>query len=273
MTRSLVGHRARRRSLVVALAFLGLIAAGCGDDADTASETADMPVTLEDLQAESWVLDGEASSPTITSAGSVTIAFAEDEVHGTGPCNDYGGPFELDGETISFGPIVSTMMSCGADIDAAETDYLTGLEAVATAEIDDEDRLVLSGPDVSFVFDGLDVDETLARTWNILSVASGDAITSVVLGTEPTLTLSADGEMSVSTGCNDGTGTWERDGDTISFGEIASTMMACEEALSAQQDAIFAALGRSESFEVSPNQLTLLDADGKMVLIASAAAG
>jgi heat shock protein HslJ len=259
-----------RRSLVLALACVGLIAAGCGDDADSRSETAGMPTTIEDLQSERWVLDGEASTPTIASAGSVTIDFDEDEVHGTGPCNVYGGPFELDDESISFGPLVSTMMACGDDIDAAETDYLRGLEAVETAEIDDDDRLVLTGPDVSFVFDALDIDETLAGTWTILSVATGDAITSVIEGSEPVLTLSDDGEMSVSTGCNDGAGSWERDGDTISFGEIASTMMACEEELSAQQAAIFAALEGAETFEVSPEQLTLLDADGNMVLVASA---
>jgi heat shock protein HslJ len=262
-----------RRFLTVAITVASMCLLGaCGDDADSRSETAGMPTTIAELQAERWVLDGEASSPTIAGAGSVTIDFDEDEVHGTAPCNSYGGPFELDGDSISMGPLVSTMMACGDDIDAAETDYLRGLETVETAEIDDDERLVLTGPDVSFVFDALDVDEAMASTWTIVSVATGDAIQSIIEGSDASLTLASDGEMSVSTGCNDGSGTWERDGDTISFGEIASTMMACDDELSAQQAAIFAALEGAETFAVSPEQLTLLDADGNMVLIASAEA-
>jgi heat shock protein HslJ len=269
-----VPHAVRRpvvsRLLPAALVCIALVAAGCGDDADTRSETAGMPTTLEDLQAERWVLDGEASTPSITDAeGAVTIAFDAEEVHGTGPCNVYGGAFEVDDDSISLGPLASTMRACEDPINRAETDYLAALEAVESSEIDDDDRLVLSGPDVTLVFDALDVDEALRGTWSIVNVASGDAIVSVVEGSEPTLTLSDDGEASVSTGCNNGATSWERDGDSISFGVIAGTLMACEEDLMVQQDAIFAALEASETFEVSPDQLTLLDADGNMLLVAA----
>lgn len=260
-----------RRTLAVAVACLALVAAGCGDDADTRSETAGMPTTLQDLQAERWVLDGEASSPSIGSPSAVTIAFEDDSVHGSAPCNTYGGPFELDDDSLSLGPLASTMRACEDDaVTAAETEYLAALESVESVEVDDDDRLVLTGPDVSLVFDALDVDEALAGTWSIVSIATGDAIESVVEGSDPTLTLSEDGQAGVVTGCNQGATSWERDGDDITFGVIAGTLMACEDALMAQEDAIFAALEGAATFEVSPDQLTLLDADDHILLVATA---
>lgn len=42
------------------------------------------------------------------------------------------------------------------------------------------------------------------------------------------LELSEDGSLSGTDGCNRLMGDWEQDGATVSFGPIASTMMACE---------------------------------------------
>ncbi|MGO3796221.1 MAG: META domain-containing protein [Pauljensenia sp.] len=43
----------------------------------------------------------------------------------------------------------------------------------------------------------------------------------------PNLTFTADGNVSGTDGCNRLTGSWQADGDTVEFGAIASTMMAC----------------------------------------------
>jgi len=45
---------------------------------------------------------------------------------------------------------------------------------------------------------------------------------------EPSLTLSEDGKLSGTDGCNRLTGSWTQDGATVDFGEVASTMMFCE---------------------------------------------
>ncbi len=44
----------------------------------------------------------------------------------------------------------------------------------------------------------------------------------------PQLTLSEDGALSGTDGCNQLMGSWEADGATVDFGEVASTLMACE---------------------------------------------
>ena len=43
----------------------------------------------------------------------------------------------------------------------------------------------------------------------------------------PNLTFTEDGNVTGTDGCNRLTGSWTADGDTVEFGEIASTLMAC----------------------------------------------
>ena len=45
---------------------------------------------------------------------------------------------------------------------------------------------------------------------------------------QPQLTLSEDGRVSGTDGCNRLMGSWEEAGDSIQLSEIASTLMACE---------------------------------------------
>ncbi|KQR52367.1 hypothetical protein ASF88_12530 [Leifsonia sp. Leaf336] len=44
---------------------------------------------------------------------------------------------------------------------------------------------------------------------------------------EPQLVLEADGSLSGTDGCNRLHGTWSKAGNTVTFGEVASTRMAC----------------------------------------------
>ena len=258
----------RRRPVVLPIAVLLVIfAASCGDDGDSTGEAGGMP-TIEELQAETWSLDGAASSPAIDS-GAATLQFEDRTVHGASPCNTYTGAFELDDDSISIGPIASTMRACADDLMAAEQQYLSALESVDTVELADT-TLTLSGDDVTLVFEAFDLDSALVGEWTIVSVASGDAIVSTIVDSDTTLTLEEGGAASVTTGCNSGSTTWERDGSELSFGQIAGTLMACEDDLMQQQDAIFAALESTVSFELSPGQLTLLDDQGHIMLVAIA---
>lgn len=45
---------------------------------------------------------------------------------------------------------------------------------------------------------------------------------------EPQLVLAADGSLSGTDGCNRLVGSWKEADGTVDFGEVASTMMACE---------------------------------------------
>jgi heat shock protein HslJ len=43
----------------------------------------------------------------------VTIEFGEDDkVSGSGGCNTYQGAYTVDGDSLTFGPLATTMMAC-----------------------------------------------------------------------------------------------------------------------------------------------------------------
>lgn len=45
---------------------------------------------------------------------------------------------------------------------------------------------------------------------------------------EPQLVLESDGSLTGTDGCNRLTGSWSADGQTVTFGDVASTTKACE---------------------------------------------
>lgn len=79
------------------------------------------------------------------------------------------------------------------------------------------------------------------------------------------LEIDGTGQVSGTGGCNRIMGQAKITGTAISFGQMASTMMACPQATMDQERKFIAALEESRSFQLVPEQgkLILLDADGK----------
>ncbi len=71
---------------------------------------------------------------------------------------------------------------------------------------------------------------------------------------EPQLVLAEDGTLSGTDGCNRLTGSWTAEGQTIDFGQVASTMMFCE--------GVDTWLLDLDTATVSGSTLTVLNADG-----------
>jgi heat shock protein HslJ len=64
-------------------------------------------------------------------------------------------------------------------------------------------------------------------TWTVISIISGDAVSTVPDGATATFEFADDGTVSVNTGCNTGSGRYELDGTTLRFVDVAVTEMAC----------------------------------------------
>ena len=103
---------------------------------------------------------------------------------------------------------------------------------------------------------------SLAGTeWRVLELDGKSADTNVT----STLIFGADGAVSGNGGCNTFRGDVDIEGTTMKFGQLASTMMACEDAKSAQEALFHAALSQTASYSVQDGELTLVDAAGKAV--------
>jgi uncharacterized lipoprotein YbaY/heat shock protein HslJ len=83
--------------------------------------------------------------------------------------------------------------------------------------------------------------------------------------TPATLTF-AEGRIGGNAGCNSFSGDYTVDGQQLTVGQVASTMMACAEPAMDQEQALFANLGQVVAYEVVEGQLRLLNEDGAPLL-------
>lgn len=99
------------------------------------------------------------------------------------------------------------------------------------------------------------------RDWSLTSL--GERMNPMGQGDRPpTLRLDASGSRASGfAGCNRFTGTYTLAGDSLSFGPLVSTKMACAQGNDVET-AYLAALGNVRGFSVSDSVLTLRSADG-----------
>lgn len=116
-------------------------------------------------------------------------------------------------------------------------------------------------------------DVSLTETYWKLTDVSGQPVAVTDAMREPSIVLqSQDNRFHGSGGVNRLMGGYTRDGDSLTFSQVASTMMAGPPEAMAQEQTILAALGRVRGFTIAGDQLTLLDESGTPVVKAVAVA-
>lgn len=104
-------------------------------------------------------------------------------------------------------------------------------------------------------------DDPTGRTWELTELEGSPPVE----GTTIDMTLTSD-SVSGSAGCNQYTGTAVvGDGEMTLGPDVASTMMACADPVSAQEQKFLAALGRVTAYEMGSDSLMLLDDEGIVV--------
>lgn len=273
----------------VLVAVLPVVAAACGEGSDvpgtapiTTSPVTTSPVTTspvgsdaEALAGTSWeartLSDGDVVSPAV--AGHVpTIEFGGDArtVSGSTGCNRYTGDVLIGASTISVTNVAVTERACldpGAmEQEALFLGILMGADAVALAD----GNLELRSPagTVTFVEPEPVVDAPLDGTlWTVDGLIAGDAVTSVLTTTTPTLRIDLTaGTLRGTTGCNDFFGEVQVLGEEITISELANTEIACEPQVMDQEAFILDVLREVQIFDVDGERLSLFTAGGRGLL-------
>jgi heat shock protein HslJ len=108
-------------------------------------------------------------------------------------------------------------------------------------------------------------DRTLTNTYWKLTELNGAAVTVLPKQREPHMILqSAGNRLAGSGGCNRMMGAYTLDGPSVSFGQVASTMMACVGGME-QESAFFQALETARAWKIQSDNLELLDESGAAV--------
>jgi heat shock protein HslJ len=251
-----VGSRAMRLLVGPVAALLVFAAAGCGGGED---EPAD-PSALEGVP---WVL---ASGVDVEGweAASPSASFDGGRVAGSTGCNQFGGPYTVDGPGLELGDLAMTAMGCPPPTDAVEQAYVAALERVRSWRMDNEELVLLDGDEVELLRYRA---ATPVGSWQATGLLEGDAIRSLLAGTEITGSFGEDGALTGSAGCNTYRTTYTINGGAIEIAPPAATKRACAEpdGIMEQESAYLAALSSARRFQLSAGRLELLAADGTYV--------
>ena len=136
-----------RAIFIAATVALSAALAAC----QTAAGGGDLAQSVEGRQW-SAVSIGNAD---VADGSTVTLKIENGRVGGKAGCNGYGGPVEIHGDRIKFGPIFSTKMACmGKGVMEQEQRYLNMLQATTRGEIRANGDLMLHASAGALVFRG-----------------------------------------------------------------------------------------------------------------------
>jgi heat shock protein HslJ len=222
------------------------------------------------LEGTVWVLTRYADGGTmvdVPASVEATATFDAGRIAGKGGCNGFGGDYTVSGASITFGPLISTMMACGSPQDDVEKAYFADLGKAATYTASGGALTMYdaSGAELLVFTAGVPVPLS-GPTWHLASYNNGkQAVVGVVAGTDPTIIFGADGTTWGNATCNQFNGTYDANDPAIKIGPLASTRMACPTTEQQDQEtAYLAALEAATTYAISGGTLELRDASGAL---------
>ena len=117
--------------LAIAIVLVATLAA-CGGGGSTSNPLAGTKWKMQDYA-------GPTGFVTVLKGAVPTIEFGEDDqVSGTGGCNDFTGTYTVDGEALTFGPLAATMKACSEPdgVMEQETAFMGLLQSAAGYKLD-----------------------------------------------------------------------------------------------------------------------------------------
>lgn len=254
-----------------------LLAAGCTGQAPGGNDT----VPAIDLNGTAWDLVSYAQNGSMVNALNgtpVTLAFGENTTAGgSAGCNRYSASYTVNGTAITFGPAVSTLMYCmKPGVMEQENTYLGLLGTVASFSIAGEKLTLLDANGTKILMFTKAVPPEpkplVGTNWTLESLHTGDAVSSVIAGSEITAVFDGDGNIAGSAGCNRYFATYNLSGSSLTFGPVGSTKMACHdpEGIMEQENTYLSLLQAVRGYTIEGDQLEVLDGRGLHLLVFTA---
>ncbi|WP_235737688.1 META domain-containing protein [Nocardioides alcanivorans] len=252
------------RMLLLPILLMSVLAA-CGSEQDAAGndEPEETVEPLTELAGRTLVVTDitVAGKPRPVAKGTqIRFRFTETDVHIVSGCNGLGGTWALDGDTLTVGPLMGTMMACDPPRMDQENWLRTTLEEPITVG-----RTTLTIGDVEMtVADRETVSpdlELAGQRWVLDSLISDDAVSSVPGGAKAWIEYDGS-RLTLNAGCNRGSGKAELNDDVLTVSAVGTTKKACDEDRMEVEQAVLAVLDGDVQVEIEERRLTLTGADG-----------
>ena len=188
-------------------------------------------------------------------------------------CNSANGTYRVQGRNIRFSPFAMTRMACAPG--SLGSLFAQNVQTARRYRRVGDNSLVLelaSGATMTFARAlspsvGLGLEGT---KWNWLGTQTGTEKVVASMPIQYSLDFKTATTVSVRADCNTGSGSYKLEGDHITFGPMAMTMMACPPG---SQDLQFKqALGVANTYKVVLDHMIFIGNDGSATLFARAAA-
>jgi heat shock protein HslJ len=231
----------------------------------------------EDLTFEgpTWLLESylnlEGQTTERLPETRVTITFADGQVNGSAGCNNYFGPYEVDANNLTIGPLGSTLMACDPnEVALQETAYLASLSNVASYEIVAGQLQLRDADGQTILIYTVDEKTSLTGTlWTVTGYNNGrGGVTSVILDSTMNALFIEKGLVAGSAGCNDYRAAFEADDANINISPAAATRKMCAEleGIMEQEAQYLAALEMAATYEIDGSRMDMYDESGARVV-------
>jgi len=247
-----------------------------GTPSATATPSAASSSKLANTNWKLTSVDAFGASNAPVGGVEITLNFgADNTVNGSAGCNNYNGPYQLSGDQLAIGSLVATMKACPNEIMGQESFYLATLQKPAQVTRSDN-RLTLTFDDGKEVFNYELVTTAVAvpasvaglpgTKWDLRNLvdAANQSKSSLLANTQITLIFGTDGSLSGKDGCNQYSGTYQVNGNQLTFGPLIATEMACSPEIMQQEATYMIALQSATSFEQTAQQLTITHPAGRL---------
>ena len=236
--------------------------------------------TLGGLAGKTWTLVsyGDPANPTavLDTGKPITVEFSGTGVSGNGGCNGFGGSFQYDINTLTFSQLVHTMIACDQPINDQETTFFDALSKATIYQVNgDQLTITYDGGVLTFTSASttnppveiteqptvVNSDPTLGglagKTWTLVSYGDPANPTPVLTTGNPVTMVFSGTGVSGNGSCNSYNGIFQYDANTLTFGQLVRTLMACDQPVNDQENAFFDALSKATSYQINGNQLTI----------------
>jgi len=223
------------------------------------------------LTGKVWALTELMGKPTVAGTG-ISAQFSSDgKISGSAGCNRYSGTYTVSGNSITISSsIATTMMMCDDAIMQQESAYLKALPEAKTYAVQG-DQFTLTGADkTNLAIYKAQSQDLPGTSWEATGYNNGkQAVTGMLTGTTLTAVFGKDGSLSGNSGCNTYSGAYKLNGDQITIGPLASTMMACNEpaGVMEQEAQYLAAIQSAATYQIEGNVMQLRTKDDALAVI------
>jgi heat shock protein HslJ len=222
------------------------------------------PGTGGQLEGTKWVLDSYDQDGTLTILPETLYAdadFGSSRVSGFSGCNTYDALYRAGGRMLRVSQARSTLMACDEASMAFEARFLTLLQGSRFYTVRRDTLTVYEAQRPVLVFNAAPRNPLLGK-WSVDSFGVPPSTAVAVLPDTVIDVVFGIGTVGGFAGCNSFSGTYGTNGSAVRVSRLATTRLACDEAVMEQETAFIAALEGAARIDSRGSTVILEDRDG-----------